>query len=310
MTAVLDPFVLERAPGPTVALDPALIRARAALNELLARLARVDDAALTYVWQWDGQDVDVRYLYYRALETIESATSRALSALTGAHSTEARDAVAAATAARWDTQGILATLADGDLDADPGGGEWTIRQTLAHIIGSQRGYAWGSAYWISVRNEPKPAGRRRAPDGLFAAMPDEQDEATGSLADVRKKLDDIVDTTSSRYATLTSDEMAVEGGWSGFPVTISFRMWRWSSHIQEHTVQVEKTLDMLGRRRTEVQYLIRLICRAFGRLEATAFGLPRVPAASGVFDELAGALRALPAGLDEAIAAALPSEEE
>ena len=61
MTAVLDPFVLEHAPGPTVELDPALLRARAALNDLLARLARVDDAALTYVWTWDGNSVDVRY---------------------------------------------------------------------------------------------------------------------------------------------------------------------------------------------------------------------------------------------------------
>lgn len=310
MTAVLDPFVLERAPGPTVELDPALVRARAALNELLARLARVDDAALTYVWQWEGRDVDIRYLYYRALETIESGTSRALSAVTGIHSTEARDAVAAATAARWDAQGILATLADADLDADPGGGEWTIRQTLAHIIGGQRGYAWGSAYWISVRNEPKPAGRRRAPDELFAAMPDENDEATGTVADIRNKLDDIVDATSSRYANLTPDEMTIEAGWAGFPVTIGFRMWRWSSHIQEHTVQVDKTLDMLGRRRTEVQYLVRLICRAFGRLEARAFGLPPMPPASRVFDEVAGALRGLPAGLDEAIAAAVPSEDD
>ncbi|MEP7360708.1 MAG: DinB family protein [Chloroflexota bacterium] len=310
MTAVLDPFVLERAPGPTVELDPALVKARAALNDLLARLARIDDAALTYVWKWDGNDADIRYLFYRALEDIEGASGAAARTMTGTVSSEAHDAVAAATAARWEAQGILATLADADLDADPGGGEWTIRQTLGHIIGGQRGYAWGSAYWISVRNEPKPAGRRRAPDELFAALPEDDDEAIGSLADVRQKLDDIVDATSSRYATLTPDEMMVEGGWSGFPVTIGFRQWRWSSHIQEHTVQVEKTLDMLGRRRTEVQYLIRLIARAYGRLEATAFGFAPGTAAAAIFEDVAGALRALPAGLDEAIAAAVPAEED
>jgi hypothetical protein len=124
----------------------------------------------------------------------------------GAHSTEARDAVAAATAARWDTQGILATLADGDLDADPGGGEWTIRQTLAHSIGSQRGYAWGSAYWISVRNEP-PAGGACA---RRASRPCPTSKTRRPLLPTCAKLDDVVDTTSSRYATLTADEMAVE----------------------------------------------------------------------------------------------------
>lgn len=309
MTAVLDPFILERAPGPTVELDPAIVRTRAALNDLLARLARVDDAALTYVWGWDGKDVDIRYMFYRALESLESATSAASHAIAGAPSTEARDAVATATAARWDTHGILATLTDADLDADPGGGEWTVRQTLAHIIGGQRGYAWGSAYWLSVRDEPKPDGPRRAPDDLFSAMPDESVEATGSIAEARRKLDDIVDATSSRYATLTTDEMNVSGGWAGFPLTIRFRMWRWSSHIQEHTVQIDKTLDMLGRRRTEVQYLLRLIARAYGRLEATAFGRPPMPVLSDVFDDVRDALLALPGGLDAAIAAAVPGEE-
>jgi len=247
MTAVLDPFVLERAPGPTVGLDPALLGARAALNDLLAQLARVDDSQLTYAWTWDRNAVDIRYAFYRALETIEAATSALSRAMAGTPSSEARDAVGAATAARWELHGLLVTLADADLDADPGNKEWTVRQTLAHILGSQRGYAWGSAYWLSARNEPAPTGEWRAPEEIFAAMPAEEHEADGDAAQVRRLLDDIVDATTSRYATLTTDEMNVVGGWSGFPVTMGFRQWRWSSHIQEHTVQVEKTLDMLGR---------------------------------------------------------------
>ena len=83
---------------------------------------------------------------------------------------------------------------------------------MGHIIGGQRGYAWGNAYWISVRNEPKPDGPRRAPEELFTSMPSDDDEASGTLADVRRKLDDVVDATSSRYATLTTDEMDFSGG--------------------------------------------------------------------------------------------------
>jgi hypothetical protein len=309
MAAALDRFILERAPGPTVALDPALVRARAALNELLARLGRIDDSALSYAWTWDGNAVDVRYAYYRALETVEAATSALTRAMAGAAGSEARDAVGAATAARWELHGILATLADADLDADPGGGEWTLRQTLAHVIGGQRGYAWGSAYWLSVRDQAAPTGPWRAPDELFAALPAEADEARGGVAQVRRQLDDVLDATSSRYATLTTDEMDVVGGWSGFPVTIAFRMWRWSSHIQEHTVQVDKTLDMLGRRRSEVQYLVRLIARAFGRLEEVVFGRPSVANAARVLDNVATELRDLPQGLDAALKAAVPAGE-
>jgi hypothetical protein len=205
--------------------------------------------------------------------------------------------VGATSAARWDLQGLLAGLSDADLDADPTGGEWTVRQTLAHIIGGQRGYAWGSAYWISVRHEPKPDGPRRAPDELFTSMPEDDAEATGTLAEVRQKLDDIVDATSSRYATLTTDEMDSAAGWYGFPVTVGFRMWRWPSHIEEHTVQVEKTLDMLNHRHTEVARLVRLNARALGRLEALVFGRAAEQldstGAGATLDRVADALRAM-----------------
>jgi len=306
----LDPFVIEHAPGPTIDLDPALLRARAALIGTLARLARCEDSALTYTWTWDGNAVDVRYGFYRTVELLEAATSAASRAMTGSASSEARDAVAAATVARWELQGILATLADADLDADPGGGEWTIRRTMQHIVNSQRGYAWGSAYWLSVRDEPRRPGPQRAPEGAFGDdFPEEEQEALGSLADIRREMDDIVDATASRYATLTTDDMQVMSGWSGFPVTIAFRQWRWSSHIEEHTVQVEKTLDMLGRRQTEVQRLVRLIARAYGRLEATAFGRTIQPASAAVFDSVAAAVSDLSDSIEPAVAAAVPAPE-
>jgi hypothetical protein len=272
MTAVLDPFVLERAPGPTVALHPALVRLRSEFNSTFGVLGTIPDERLTSLWVWDGNEINVRYAFYRALETIESAAAEVARAIGGHESSEAREAVGATSAARWDLHGVLAGLTDADLDADPGGGEWTVRQTMGHIIGGQRGYSWGSAYWISVRDEPKPEGPRRAPNELFASMPEDDEEATGTLAEVRRKLDDIVDATSSRYATLSTDEMAAAAGWYGFPVTVAFRQWRWPSHIEEHTVQVEKTLDMLKHRATEVERLVRLNARAFGRLEALVFG--------------------------------------
>src|SRR5204863_8099648 len=98
------------------------------------------------------------------------------------------------------------------------------------------------------------------------------DEVTGALAEVGQKLDVVVDAASSRCATLGMDGSNAAGGWYGFPVTVGFRMWRWRSHIEEHTIQVEKTLDMLSHRATEVERLVRVNARAMGRLEALVFG--------------------------------------
>ena len=307
MTAVLDPFVLQFAPGQLAELDASLLRVRGEARALLDAMARLDDSSLLIQWFWDGNDVDVRYAFYRAFEVLESAEAATRLAVSDSGSSQAREAVAAATASRWDLQGLLATLDDDDLDADPQNGEWPIRRAMAHIIASQRGYAWGTAWWLSVRDEPRAEGEQRAPEDVFAAMPEEDEEALGSLADVRQQLDDIVDSTSSRYATLSDDDLTVRGGWSGFPVTVGFRQWRWSSHIAEHTVQIEKTLDMLGRTQSEVARLTRLVARAYGRLESVTYYRSGAGDAAGILEDVAGELSQIRETVGDALAAGVPA---
>jgi hypothetical protein len=310
MSAVIDQYVLDKAPGPLVQIPAALVRARGAFRELLDAFALLDDDKLTCAWSWDGNDEDVRYGFYRVLELLDVAAAASSRALAGAANSEARDAVGATALSRWALHGVLATLTDADLDADPGNGEWTIRQTMQHIINSQRGYAWGSAYWLSVRDQPRVAGPQRLPEQEFAGHPDEDEEALGSLASIRQELDDIVDATSSRYATLTDADMLVNSGWSGHPVTIGFRQWRWSSHIDEHTVQIEKTIDLLGKRRSEVAWLTRLNARAFGRLGATVFGRSSAGDAAPILEQVARDLDQLKESVVAAAEAGVPAVYE
>lgn len=308
MTA-LDAFVLEKAPGPLVEVPDALVRARGAFKQTLAALNGIADGDLGYQWMWDGNEQDVRYGFYRAFEILESGTSAATRALAAEPSSEARDAVAAATASRWALHGVLATLSDTDLDADPGNGEWTVRRTMQHVINSQRGYAWGSAAWLAERELTARIGVQRLSDDTFKGFPEEEDEGLGSLSEIRGELDDIVDVTSARFATLSDDDLSVTGRWSGAPVSIAFRQWRWSSHIAEHTIQIEKTLDMLGRRRSEIDWLSRLLGQGFGRLEASAFGRASAAGAETVFEQVARELSALHPQVVAAAHAAVPYVE-
>jgi hypothetical protein len=104
--------------------------------------------------------------------------------------------------------------------------------------------------------------------------------------------------------------MDAAAGWYGFPVTVGFRMWRWPSHIEEHTVQVEKTLDMISHRATEVERLVRLNHRAMGRLEALVFGRSAEQFdATGVgatVDRVAAALQDMAAPVKAAAEAGVP----
>lgn len=277
--AVSLPAILTDAPAPT--LPDVLVRARAAVRAVAADALSVPDSAIEKQWLWKGHDHGdgVRYGLYRAAETVETAHAELEAALAGAPArTAAAIRSAPATIARWALQGRLAALDDTILDRVPKDGEWTARQTLAHIIDGQRSYGWFSRWWLS---QPLGEGRpERVTDEAEAAskveLPKEEAEGEGSLADIRARLDAVLDEWALRYSPLGAEALAVPATWAGVPVDIDFRLGRWASHIREHTVQLDKTLDWLGYQPSEPARIVRDLLTAWGRVESAIF--PTVPA--------------------------------
>jgi DinB family protein len=277
-TPTVDRPLLELTdPGLARPLPGALIRARADVLAAASDLLAIPEAALGMPWPWKGDsEEEVRYGAYRAAEALELAEleARTLMAPGDPRETEAARRVGPATAARWDLGGVLLPLDDGVLDADPGNGEWPVRLVLGHAIASQRGYAWGSSWWQSQGYRfDDPALPRSIPDEVFDGFPDEDGpEAEGTIGDLRTRLDAILDLSAERLAGLPDDRSAVAARWSGFAVTVAFRFLRWSSHLREHTIQVEKTLAMIGHEPGEPARLVRNVLAAYGRAESTVFG--------------------------------------
>ena len=271
----------------TRALPSAIREARADLPAIVADILSIPESALEREWAWiGGGEGDVRYGIYRLHELFERAQVEAAQLLrtSGADGGQGAAIIGPATAARWDLHGLLAPLSDQEFDADPGGAEWSIRLTLGHIVNSQRAYGWSTAWWqergfaLDDPDLPPSVG-----DEFFADLPDEETtEAAGSLEEVRSRFDAILDLSAERLAGIPEERLAHGARWSGFAVPVSFRVGRWSSHIREHTIQVEKTLAMLGRTPTEPERLARLTLAAYGRAESVVFGQPAADAAAGV----------------------------
>jgi hypothetical protein len=292
MTASPAKDPLEQLVDPAYArpLSAALATGRRDLLAAVHELRTITDADLIRSWPWKGgSEEEVRYGFYRIAESFELAGIEAQARLRSAGAARGRtaDRIAPVTAARWDLQGLLLTLPDATWDADPGGEEWTIRQTMAHVIQSQRYYGVGTAWWQTqayAADDPElPA---TVPDPVYADLPSEEAEAEGTPSEVRDRLDDVVDRSSAALGGLPLDTLAAGARWSGFAVDIDFRLGRWSSHLREHTVQVEKTLEMIGHRPTEVDRLVRLVVAAWGRAEVEVYGAPNADDAA---DELAAA---------------------
>jgi hypothetical protein len=243
-------------------------------------LTSISDQSLTMPWAWTGDSVEgeeVRYGFYRIAEAFELAETEAGSLLRSASIERGRaaDRIAPGTAAAWDLRGLLAPIPLALWDADPGGDEWTIRRTLGHVIGGQRQYAVGTGWWLDKRFGVDDLTRPSfIPDELWDELPSEEAEAVGTASEVLERLTDVLDLGTERLAGLSEDQVALGGRWGGYPIDIDFRLGRWSSHIREHTIQVEKTFVMVSHQPTEVERVIRHILAVWGRAESVVYGSP------------------------------------
>ena len=282
----IDAPILENT-DPSLArpLPPALAGARADVTAAAHDLLAIPEAALTRPWAWIGgvEDQEVRYGAYRAAEALEQAEIEARAAASVADADERQVAriVGATTAARWDLHGLLLPLDERQLDADPGAGEWSIRLVMGHIINGERAYSWANAWVQGHGPDPEdPARQIRVEESFWDALPDEATtEAAGTIDDLLARMDAVTDLSAERLAGLPDDKLAIPTRWAGFPVTLGFRFGRWASHIREHSIQVEKTLALLGDVPTEPARLVRNMLAAYGRAESVVFGRLGVDAA-------------------------------
>ena len=270
-------------PSPTESAVPVLpasiAAARGALAAATADYLAIPDDALERDWTWRGGELDVRYGIYRAAETVQAANAEIDAVLAGAGSGAgavrlmAARLIAPATIARWALQGRLASLDDPVLDRVAKDGEWTVREVLAHTIEGQRSYGWFTRWWIS-----QPLGADRptkvtddVEEASKADLPSDEAEGAGTLPEIRARLDDVLDEWALRLASTPDEGLAAPVRWSNRPVDVAHRLGRWGSHIAEHTIQLDKTLDWLDYRPREVERIVRELHSAWGRLESRLF---------------------------------------
>ena len=276
MTTTDAPAQPDTAATPTV--PASILVAREALATAAGEYLAIPDAALERAWSWHEGALDVRYGVYRGAETIEAATAEidaAIAAIAGsgvpARGMAAR-IISMSTIARWALQGRLVSLDDGVLDRSPRDGEWTARQVLGHTIDGQRSYGWVTRWRLALPPGTGPITMPPEVESAYVAeLPGEEAEAEGTLGEMRARLDACLDEWALRLGSTPDDQLTRPALWSGTPVDIAFRFGRWSSHIYEHTIQLDKTLDWLGRQPTEVERIVRDLHTAWGRLESRLF---------------------------------------
>jgi uncharacterized damage-inducible protein DinB len=170
---------------------------------------------------------------------------------------------------RGDLQAALVGLTDVDLDVKPPDApeEWSLRQTLEHILLVERYYTLDTRHALARFHAGEPHG----------ALPDEQlqsERPGASLNDLLAELDEVREAALAEFGALRDAELRAPAMWGEVACDVRFLLLRFAHHEREHTDQLLKWRAQCGRPRGEAARLLGVCWQRSGQLEGLLTGVP------------------------------------
>lgn len=266
--------------GENIMLNNPVSRSIYQFAELVQEIA---DSDLEREWTWGSYKSEgVRFAYFRNYEelrelAVELYQARAAS---GAPLSAAQRILAQYHSAYMDLQGVLSGVGSEYDEKPPAEGEWPLRRVVAHIIGADLGFYVTIKYALDrYRQGLDPLVKIEDETWVGIAGMDESEldaMMDGSLSGLQSFHRDLHKRILIDFAEIDAVEIERPSRyWEDEPMSLRFRMHRFDSHMRQHTIQVEKTLQMLGHVHSESQRLLRLIFFALAQAEGVLIGAGR-----------------------------------
>jgi hypothetical protein len=249
-----------------------------AVDHFLQVTHTMSEGNLEREWKWGEYDEGLRFTFFRAYEELRTLAARLGTARASSERplTTAQRILAQYHVAYRDLEAVLIGISDADGGRTPAEGEWLLHEVLAHIIGAERAF-----FAVSL----DALQRERTADGRPLEMTDEawdvfwegdsfdQLKQEGELSSILAYYDDLHWRILKEFNDIADGELSVGAVfWESDPMALEFRLHRFDAHLRQHTIQVEKTLDMLDLRLGEVKRLLRYIHAALAEVEGIKIG--------------------------------------
>lgn len=272
-----------------------------AVEALVRATVDLSDDAMGRPWVWREYDEEgLRFALLLAQHELRDLAARldARRARTGPPRSAAERILGQYHEAYRDLTGVLAGVRDEDLDRAPAAGEWPIREVLHHMLGAEYGFLAVVRFAVAPDrpSDPEQAEARweswrdehgyRAPRAL-----------QGGIAEVRSAMFAIHRRVLDELGALPDDALDRPSFFWDGSKPVRFRLHRFEAHLVQHTVQVEKTLEAIGRGPSEACRLVRVLYRDLAPVEmlsAAALGDAERHAVATAISERAAEVAAQP----------------
>jgi len=236
------------------------------------------DVDLERAWSWWVYDEGVRFAFFRNYEQLRQLATQidAQRQREGRPVSLAQRILGQYHGGYRDMQAVLLGV-NGELaEQKPAEGEWSLRQTLPHIIQAERSFFAITLYGLE---------RQRSQDARPLEMSDARWEAfwaedefpalkdTADFSTLLAYYDQLHNRVLHAFRDVNETELqAPTVFWEEKPMPIDFRLHRFDSHLRQHTIQMENILAQLKAEPSEARRLLRLIYAALAEVEGSCLG--------------------------------------
>jgi hypothetical protein len=246
---------------------------------------KLSEADLDKTWAWETYDVEgLRYALFRTYEELceLSVNVAAERAVLGITTTKVQQILATYHTAYRDLQAVLLDVGN-VADHSPSEDVWPLREVIAHIIFAE--YQSFATVWnvLDEQSQNTKLPLKISPLIDYSLGSDLNDRKSfsssfyGQFAGILAYYDELHKLVLQKLTNIDSKQLSsLSRYWKGFEVTIQFHLHRFDSHLRQHIIQIEKTLNAIGQHPSEAKQILRLVYRALAEVENSLIGAEEI----------------------------------
>jgi DinB family protein len=251
----------------------------AAVEKWTSVALTINDTDLEKAWMWKDYDEGIRFAFFRVYEELRTlaACLRDSRIKHGPAFTETHLILGNYHSAFRDLHAALLGIASPDFDRAPSENEWPLRKVLEHIIGADMGFF--VLFKNGLKNHRQEGGKLgKITDAFWEQTTGENEASLEAL--FMGPVENILSHHCNFHARILSELTDITGAelekpaqfWESEPMLLRFRLYRFDSHMRQHTIQVDKTLTGLNFYPSEVKRLLRMIHAAWADADNVLIG--------------------------------------
>ena len=232
------------------------------------------DLERTWIWK-DHDEEGIRFAFFVTLQELRDLAVT-LSALRS-KPTLAQHILSQYHAAYLDLQAALLGISDADTEQEPTAGEWPVQKAYAHILSTELNFTITIRYALEQHRLGRWAPNRISDTDAdrLAGIRDEEYLALikrplSEMAAYHRELHKVI---VDEFTSITDEELELPSTfWEETRFPIRHRLHRYEAHFVQHTVQIDKTLDAIGRPPSESKRLLRKVFAALAEAKGMMIG--------------------------------------